>query len=154
MSIDDVEIANDAINNEIRVTARYIENYSGDIKREITGILYHEITHIWQWDRKGQASRGLIVGISEYVRIKAGLAPSCDWVTFGHVDRWDQGVFILIQSQTDIKYWNSTHTIFWPNNTYKKIFKPRQNRNTWHMSHKPILGINIKDEHATYGPTS
>ncbi|XP_060174410.1 uncharacterized protein LOC132605209 [Lycium barbarum] len=95
MFIDDMEVGNDAINNQIHVTASYIEGYSGDIKREITGILYHEITHIWQWDGKGHAPRGLIEGIAEYVRLKAGLAPSRDWVTFRHGDRWDQGCDVM-----------------------------------------------------------
>ncbi|KAH7518048.1 uncharacterized protein LOC107405778 [Ziziphus jujuba] len=79
-----------AINNEIHVSARYIGGYSGDVKREITGILYHESTHIWQWNGNGQTPGGLIEGIADFVRLKAGYAPS-HWLQPGGGDRWDQG---------------------------------------------------------------
>ncbi|KAM7474721.1 hypothetical protein LguiB_021964 [Lonicera macranthoides] len=79
-----------AVNGEIHVSANYIQGYSGDVKREITGVLYHEMTHIWQWNGNGQAPGGLIEGIADYVRLKAGYAPS-HWVGPGKGDRWDQG---------------------------------------------------------------
>ncbi|XP_059295434.1 uncharacterized protein LOC132048763 [Lycium ferocissimum] len=68
----------------------YIEGYSGDVKKEITGVLYHEMTHIWQWKGNGQAPQGLIEGIADYVRLKVGLAPS-HWVKPGQGNSWDQG---------------------------------------------------------------
>ncbi|KAF8404944.1 hypothetical protein HHK36_009839 [Tetracentron sinense] len=79
-----------ASNNEIHVSANYIEGYNGDVKREITGVLYHEAVHVWQWNGNGQANGGLIEGIADYVRLKAGYAPS-HWVQPGGGDRWDQG---------------------------------------------------------------
>ncbi|XP_042506475.1 uncharacterized protein LOC122082772 [Macadamia integrifolia] len=77
-------------NNEIHVSATYIGSYSGDVKTEITGVLYHEMTHVWQWNGNGQAPTGLIEGFADYVRLKAGYAPS-HWVKPGDGDRWDQG---------------------------------------------------------------
>jgi hypothetical protein len=79
-----------ATNNEIHVSNDYIGNYSGDVRREITGVLYHEMTHIWQWNGNGQAPGGLIEGIADFVRLKANYAPS-HWVQAGQGDRWDQG---------------------------------------------------------------
>ncbi|KAA8545812.1 hypothetical protein F0562_020737 [Nyssa sinensis] len=79
-----------AVNNEIHVSANYIQGYSGDVNREITGVLYHEITHIWQWDGNGQTPGGLIEGIADFVRLKAGYVPS-HWVQPGQGDRWDHG---------------------------------------------------------------
>ncbi|CAL5438078.1 unnamed protein product [Camellia sinensis] len=79
-----------AVNNEIHVSANYIQGYSGNVKREITGVLYHEMTHIWQWNGNGQSPGGLIEGIADFVRLKAGYAPS-HWVKPGQGDRWDQG---------------------------------------------------------------
>ncbi|XP_042506555.1 uncharacterized protein LOC122082835 [Macadamia integrifolia] len=79
-----------ASNNEIHVSANYIGSYSGDVKTEITGVLYHEMTHVWQWNGNGQTPGGLIEGIADYVRLKAGYAPS-HWVKPGGGDRWDQG---------------------------------------------------------------
>ncbi|KAL9404560.1 hypothetical protein Peur_001532 [Populus x canadensis] len=79
-----------ATNNEIHVSNDYIGNYSGDVRREITGVLYHEMTHIWQWNGNGQTPGGLIEGIADFVRLKANYAPS-HWVQAGQGDRWDQG---------------------------------------------------------------
>ncbi|KAL2453471.1 Plant basic secretory protein (BSP) family protein [Abeliophyllum distichum] len=88
--IDDMDGIAYAINNEIHVSARYIQSYSGDLKVAITGVLYHEMTHVWQWNGNGQAPGGLIEGIADYVRLKAGYASS-HWVKPGQGDRWDQG---------------------------------------------------------------
>ncbi|XP_027360358.1 uncharacterized protein LOC113868719 [Abrus precatorius] len=77
-------------NNEIHVSASYIESYPGDVKKEITGLLYHEMAHAWQWNGNGQAPSGLVEGIADFVRLKAGYAaPS--WVLPGHDDNWNQG---------------------------------------------------------------
>ncbi|KAM5549480.1 hypothetical protein ABKV19_000748 [Rosa sericea] len=88
--IDNMDGVAYASNNEIHVSASYIAGYSGDVKKEITGVLYHETTHIWQWNGNGQAPGGLIEGIADFVRLKAGYAPS-HWVKPGQGDRWDQG---------------------------------------------------------------
>ncbi|RDX93275.1 hypothetical protein CR513_24477, partial [Mucuna pruriens] len=76
--------------DEIHLSSSYIEQFSGDIKKEITGILYHEMTHLWQWDGNGQAPSGLIEGIADYVRLKAGYAADY-WGLPGHGDNWNQG---------------------------------------------------------------
>ncbi|KAH0727388.1 hypothetical protein KY284_003253 [Solanum tuberosum] len=90
MYVDDIGGVAYTSGNEIHVSARYIQSYSGNVKREITGVLYHEDTHIWQWNGNGRAPGGLIEGIADYVRLKAGYAPS-HWVKPGQGDRWDQG---------------------------------------------------------------
>ncbi|PKA62498.1 hypothetical protein AXF42_Ash009385 [Apostasia shenzhenica] len=79
-------------NNEIHFSAEYIENFSGDVKQEFTGVLYHESTHVWQWSGQGQAPSGLIEGIADYVRLTAGYEPADGhWVKPGEGSRWDQG---------------------------------------------------------------
>jgi hypothetical protein len=40
-------------------------------------------------DGRGTANGGLIEGIADYVRLKAGYAPG-HWVKPGQGDRWDQ----------------------------------------------------------------
>ncbi|XP_047339322.1 uncharacterized protein LOC124942810 [Impatiens glandulifera] len=77
-------------NNGIHLSAGYVQGYSGNVKNEITGVLYHEMTHVWQWNGNGQAPGGLIEGIADYVRLKAGFIPS-HWVKPGQGNRWDQG---------------------------------------------------------------
>ncbi|CAN6287873.1 unnamed protein product [Urochloa humidicola] len=74
----------------ITLSAQYVGNYSGDVKTEVTGVLFHETTHVWQWDGQGQANGGLIEGIADFVRLKAGYAPG-HWVKPGQGDQWDQG---------------------------------------------------------------
>ncbi|XP_068657353.1 uncharacterized protein [Aristolochia californica] len=88
--IDNMDGVAYASNNDIHVSANYIGSFSGDVKTEITGVLYHEMTHIWQWNGNGQAPGGLIEGVADFVRLKANYAPS-HWVRPGAGDRWDQG---------------------------------------------------------------
>ncbi|XP_011658890.1 uncharacterized protein LOC105434420 [Cucumis sativus] len=78
------------MNNEIHVSANYISSYSGDLKREITGLLYHEMTNIWQWNGNLKAPSGLIEGIADYVRLKSGYIPGT-WVEPGGGNWWDEG---------------------------------------------------------------
>ncbi|XP_074345758.1 uncharacterized protein LOC141684604 [Apium graveolens] len=86
--IDDMDGVAYTSNDEIHVSARYIQDYNGDVKGEYTGVLYHEMTHVWQWSNA--APGGLIEGIADFVRLKAGYAPS-HWVQPGEGDKWDQG---------------------------------------------------------------
>ncbi|KAM3694979.1 hypothetical protein ACB098_07G095100 [Castanea mollissima] len=72
--IDDMDGDAYAIDKEIHVSARYINGYSGDMKTEITGV----------------TPGGLIEGIADHVRLKAGYAPS-HWVKPGQGDKWDHG---------------------------------------------------------------
>ncbi|KAI4295708.1 hypothetical protein L6164_035725 [Bauhinia variegata] len=88
--VDDMDGVAYTINDEIHLSARYVEAYSGDLRREIWGVLYHEMTHVWQWNGNGQTPGGLIEGIADYVRLKAGYAPS-HWVKPGQGNKWDQG---------------------------------------------------------------
>ncbi|KAL5706860.1 hypothetical protein ACHQM5_024972 [Ranunculus cassubicifolius] len=90
MFVDDMDGVAYTSNNEIHVSAKYIAGYSGNVRTEITGVLYHEMAHVWQWNGNGQAPGGLIEGIADYIRLKAGLGPS-HWVQPGGGDRWDQG---------------------------------------------------------------
>uniref|UniRef100_A0A7C8Z7C8 Plant basic secretory protein (BSP) family protein n=1 Tax=Opuntia streptacantha TaxID=393608 RepID=A0A7C8Z7C8_OPUST len=79
------------LNNQIQFNAEYLAGYSGsDLKNEFTGIVYHEMTHVWQWNGNGQARGGLIEGIADFIRLKAGLAPST-WGPPGSGTNWDDG---------------------------------------------------------------
>ncbi|XP_027364765.1 uncharacterized protein LOC113871870 [Abrus precatorius] len=83
-------------NNIIHVSAAYIEGCPEDIKKEITGLLYHEMAHILLWDGKGQAPSGLIEGMADFVRLKAGYAPDY-WKPPGVGYSWDQGYEVTAQ---------------------------------------------------------
>jgi hypothetical protein len=53
------------------------KNGGGNVYDEIKGILYHEVTHVYQQDDSdgGGADGGLIEGIADYVRFKNGFVP-------------------------------------------------------------------------------
>lgn len=79
-----------ASNNRIHVSANYIAGYNGDVKREFTGVLYHEMVHIWQWNGNGAAPGWLIEGFADYIRLKAGYIPR-HWVAPGGGTSWEEG---------------------------------------------------------------
>ena len=58
-------------------------------KDEIQGVLVHEMVHCWQWNAVGTAPGGLIEGIADFVRLKAGLSPP-HWKKEGG-GQWDAG---------------------------------------------------------------
>ncbi|KAK7269887.1 hypothetical protein RIF29_22676 [Crotalaria pallida] len=92
MIIENIDEVAFASNNNIHVSSGFIERYpqSQDIKREITGLLYHQMAHLLQWDGNGQAPSGLMEGIADYVRMKAGYAAD-HWNPPGVGNDWHQG---------------------------------------------------------------
>lgn len=47
-------IATNFVKNEIHVSSSYIAGYIGDVRIELIGVLYHESTHVWQWQANGR----------------------------------------------------------------------------------------------------
>ncbi|KAM0854923.1 hypothetical protein ACQ4PT_050104 [Festuca glaucescens] len=79
--------------NAIQLRAQSVADTNGDaavVKEGVNGVLYHEATHVWQWDGQGNANGGLIEGIADYVRLKAGL-PAGNWGQPGEGKQWDEG---------------------------------------------------------------
>ena len=64
-------------------------NTPGREIQEIQGVLVHEMVHAWQWNGLGTAPGGLIEGIADFVRLKAGLSPP-HWKREA-TEKWDQG---------------------------------------------------------------
>ncbi|KAJ1402884.1 hypothetical protein SESBI_27721 [Sesbania bispinosa] len=77
-------------NKDIFVNSDYIQSFSGDVRIEVVGMLYHEVTHVWQWNGNGEAPSGLIEGIADYIRLKVGFA-SPHWAPKGSDSKWDEG---------------------------------------------------------------
>ncbi|XP_038887144.1 uncharacterized protein LOC120077334 [Benincasa hispida] len=75
---------------DIFIAANHIATYSGDLRNEVAGILYQQLTHVWQWAGNGEAPAGLIEGVAEFVRLKSGFV-SGEWAAAGDGDRWDEG---------------------------------------------------------------
>ena len=78
---------------EIHFSLDYIasipSNSSNRQKDEIAGVLVHEMVHAWQWNALGTAPAGLIEGIADFVRLRAGLSPP-HWKKESGGD-WDAG---------------------------------------------------------------
>lgn len=70
-----IQLDND--HKEIHFSMDYIQNSVTEARRkqEIQGVLVHEMVHCWQWNVSGTCPGGLIEGIADYVRLKAGLGP-------------------------------------------------------------------------------
>ncbi|GLB43510.1 putative peptidase of plants and bacteria [Lyophyllum shimeji] len=75
---------------EIHFSLDYIAKQSAERARnEIRGVLTHETVHCFQYDAQGTCQGGLIEGIADYVRLRAGLDPP-HWKQRGG-DEWDAG---------------------------------------------------------------
>ena len=80
----------DPDHKEIHLSTDYIDNIAASRTRdEILGILWHEMVHCFQWNAGGTAPGGLIEGIADWVRLKAGYAPP-HWSRSADGD-WDAG---------------------------------------------------------------
>ena len=69
----------DEDHKEVHISLDYLSGIQSEstdkIGHEIRGIIFHEMVHAWQWNGKGKAPSGLIEGIADFVRLKAGLRP-------------------------------------------------------------------------------
>jgi hypothetical protein len=74
---------------EIHFSLDYIAELGNRTKDEIEGVLTHEVVHCFQYNAKGTAPGGLIEGIADYVRLRAGFTPP-HWTRSGG-DKWDAG---------------------------------------------------------------
>jgi hypothetical protein len=80
----------DQDHKEIHLSTNYLEMIpESRQKEEIMGVLVHEMVHCWQHSGFGTAPGGLIEGVADWVRLKAGYAPP-HWKR--HIDcEWDAG---------------------------------------------------------------
>jgi hypothetical protein len=77
----------DQDHKEIHLNTKYIEFVpESRQKEEILGVMVHEMVHCWQHSGFGTAPQGLVEGVADWVRLKAGFAPphwkrhvDCDW---------------------------------------------------------------------------
>ncbi|KAJ6256992.1 hypothetical protein Dda_7875 [Drechslerella dactyloides] len=82
-------------------------------QEEILGVLRHEMVHCFQYNAWGTANGGLIEGIADWVRYKAGFIPP-HWHA-GTGDKWDDG------------YQNTGYFLLWLEQQYGEATVPRIN---------------------------
>ncbi|XP_023768546.1 uncharacterized protein LOC111917119 [Lactuca sativa] len=77
-------------NNNINLSSSFLEGYQGDVIWGFTSLLYHEMTHVFQWNGEGQTPEGLVEGVADYTKLRANYVSS-DFAKPGDGDKWDQG---------------------------------------------------------------
>lgn len=86
----------DEMHKEIHLSLDYVRNVhsrdSSRIRHEIAGVITHEMVHCYQNNCHGTAPGGLIEGIADFVRLRAGLAPP-HWngTPKNRGKKWDEG---------------------------------------------------------------
>lgn len=76
---------------EIHFNTEYIEGIDAELlTSEITGVVVHEMVHVWQWNGEHSCNGGLIEGVADWVRLKAGLGPP-HWRKRCEGCQWDSG---------------------------------------------------------------
>lgn len=80
----------DDAHKEIHLSTSYVQHQvsSGRLLAEIEGVIVHEMVHCWQHSCHGVPG-GLIEGIADFVRLKAGYSPP-HWKK-EHSGSWDGG---------------------------------------------------------------
>lgn len=65
----------DRDHKEINISASYIVKCArnSDKRHELLGVVCHELVHCFQWNAEGSCPGGLIEGIADWVRLRAGL---------------------------------------------------------------------------------
>ncbi|KAL4581158.1 hypothetical protein LXL04_017367 [Taraxacum kok-saghyz] len=77
-------------NNNINISTSYLQEYKGNLKLAFTSVLYHEMTHVFQWDGEGHAPDGLIEGVADYTTLRANFM-SPGFAKPGYGGKWDEG---------------------------------------------------------------
>ncbi|KAK6420985.1 hypothetical protein LTR95_016868 [Oleoguttula sp. CCFEE 5521] len=75
------------------IAARVKNNPSFDLRHEILGVVCHELVHCFQWNGEGTCNGGLIEGIADWVRLRAGLGAK-HWkapTRISEGESWDAG---------------------------------------------------------------
>lgn len=79
----------DEDHKEIHLNLNYVKRSRQDQRYELLGVLCHELVHCFQWNAEGTCNGGLIEGIADWVRLRAGLAAK-HWKQEAEGD-WDGG---------------------------------------------------------------
>lgn len=86
----------DDLHKEIHLSLDYVQGVlsrnSAGVRHELAGVITHEMVHCFQGNCRGTAPGGLIEGIADFVRLKAGLSPP-HWnrAPENRGNHWDEG---------------------------------------------------------------
>lgn len=74
---------------EIHLNLNYIKRPRANQRHELLGVMCHELVHCFQWNAEGTCNGGLIEGVADWVRLRAGLAAG-HWKQEAE-GSWDRG---------------------------------------------------------------
>lgn len=78
--------------DNINVTVLAVQGFPrGKARYWFTSLMYHEMTHIFQWSGRGMAPGGLTEGIADYVMIKSNYYDPATYTKPGAGKKWDEG---------------------------------------------------------------
>lgn len=110
--------------NTVYIDTNAIQNYfpAGGAQFEFTSLLYHEMTHIFQWSGQGTAPGGLTEGVAEYVKIKSKYYHPEGYTKPGEGNAWDEGYGVTARF---LEYCDSLRDGFTPdlNNKMREVYK-------------------------------
>ncbi|XP_028057111.1 uncharacterized protein LOC114261103 [Camellia sinensis] len=76
--------------NSINFSAVFLQEFQRNLKFRFTNLIYHEMTHSWQWSGNNQAPVGFTEGIVDYTVFKANYYLP-NYAEPGTRNRWDEG---------------------------------------------------------------
>ncbi|KAL9613449.1 MAG: hypothetical protein Q9167_001994 [Letrouitia subvulpina] len=112
---------------------------------EIQGVLVHEMVHCWQWNAMGTCPGGLVEGIADFVRLKAGLSPP-HWKR-ERGGEWDAG------------YQHTAYFLDWIESNWGKGSIKRMNRSMMNRRYvedefwRDLFGMGVKELWTEYTNT-
>ncbi|XP_073120291.1 uncharacterized protein [Henckelia pumila] len=80
--------------DNINFSAWGINNFppgQGKARYHFTAIMYHEMTHVFQWSGQQTAPGGLTEGMADYVMVKSHIYEKSTYPKPGAGSRWDEG---------------------------------------------------------------
>uniref|UniRef100_A0A0E0M939 Basic secretory protease n=1 Tax=Oryza punctata TaxID=4537 RepID=A0A0E0M939_ORYPU len=90
LAVRDVDGIASTLGNTITLGAGYVAGITGnDFNTQVTGVLYHEVVHVWQWGLQDYAAHSWVYeGIADFVRLRAGYI-AAGWVQPGQGNSWE-----------------------------------------------------------------
>lgn len=139
---------------QIHLSLDYVQRISTErIKDELFGVLVHETVHCFQYNGNGSCPGGLIEGIADFVRLRAGYAPP-HWKRRVIDTKWDAGYDTTAYFLDWIEDRHGAATVCELNHCmkdakfHKRVFRKltgQSVRKLWGMYSAEIQGIEFKD---------
>ncbi|GFP84621.1 basic secretory protease [Phtheirospermum japonicum] len=110
--------------NNVYISAASIQEYfpPGQAQFWFASLLYHEITHIFQWSGQGTAPSGLTEGMADYVMVKSNYYDPNNYDKPGDGNSWDEGYGVTARF---LEYCDSLRDGFTAdlNNMMREVYK-------------------------------